>query len=169
MNIEKINKMERDEFVELLGEIFERTPAIASLTWEQRPFENVAALHQRMVGVMRGMTEEEQLVLMRSHPDLGAKVSMAEASVQEQAGVGLDRLTPEEYERFQALNEAYLKRFGFPFIVAVRGLTKEGILEAFEVRSQNSVVVERDRALAEIEKITGLRLERIVKKDGGDL
>jgi 2-oxo-4-hydroxy-4-carboxy-5-ureidoimidazoline decarboxylase len=89
-------------------------------------------------------------------------VQMAESSVQEQAGVGLDRLVPEEYERFQALNEAYLKRFGFPFIVAVRGLTKASILEDFEARLKNSVAAERDRALVEIEKITRLRLERIL-------
>jgi 2-oxo-4-hydroxy-4-carboxy-5-ureidoimidazoline decarboxylase len=162
MNIAELSKMEQHEFVELLGEIFEGTPAIASLAWEQRPFENVAALHQCMVGVMQKMTLEEQLVFMRSHPDLGAKVSMAEASVQEQAGVGLDRLTSEEYERFQSLNEVYLKRFGFPFIVAVKGHTKESILEAFEARSHNSVEVERDRALAEIEKITRFRLEGIL-------
>jgi 2-oxo-4-hydroxy-4-carboxy-5-ureidoimidazoline decarboxylase len=162
MNIAELNAMNRDEFIGALGEIFEGTPAIASRAWEQRPFENVAALHQCMVGIMRGMTVEEQLVLMRSHPDLGAKVSMTEASVQEQAGVGLDRLTPEEYERFQVLNESYLKRFGFPFIVAVRGLTKEGILEVFEERLGNGVGVERDRALAEIVKITGLRLAGIL-------
>jgi 2-oxo-4-hydroxy-4-carboxy-5-ureidoimidazoline decarboxylase len=162
MSIEKINKMERDEFVALLGEVFEGTPAIASLAWEQRPFENVVTLHQCMVGVMREMTEEGQLKLMRSHPDLGSRVRMAEASVQEQAGVGLDRLTPQEYERFQSLNKAYLERFGFPFIVAVRGLTKEGILADFEGRLGNGVGVERDRALGEIEKIAGLRLEGIV-------
>jgi 2-oxo-4-hydroxy-4-carboxy-5-ureidoimidazoline decarboxylase len=166
MSIEKINKMARDEFVALLGEIFEGTPAIASLAWEQRPFENVGALYRCMVGIMRGMTGEEQLELMRSHPDLGSRVRMAEASVQEQAGVGLDRLTAEEYERFQALNKVYLERFGFPFIVAVRGLTKEGILADFEGRLGNGVEVERDRALGEIEKIAGLRLEGIVE-DGG--
>jgi 2-oxo-4-hydroxy-4-carboxy-5-ureidoimidazoline decarboxylase len=162
MNIAELNKLERNEFLELLGEIFEGTPAIAAAAWELRPFANVEALHQSMVGVMRGMTVEEQVVLMRSHPDLGSKVQMAESSVQEQAGVGLDRLVPEEYERFQALNEAYLKRFGFPFIVAVRGLTKASILEDFEARLKNSVAAERDRALVEIEKITRLRLERIL-------
>jgi 2-oxo-4-hydroxy-4-carboxy-5-ureidoimidazoline decarboxylase len=162
MDIAELNKMQRHEFVELLGEIFEGTPAIAFLVWQQRPFENVIALHQCMVSVMRGMTVEEQVLLMRSHPDLGAKVRMAEASVQEQAGVGLDRLTSQEYERFQALNQAYLQRFGFPFIVAVKGHTKESILDDFEARSQNSVAVERDRALAEIEKITWFRLEGIL-------
>jgi 2-oxo-4-hydroxy-4-carboxy-5-ureidoimidazoline decarboxylase len=89
-------------------------------------------------------------------------VSMAEASIQEQAGVGLDRLTSREYKRFQSLNEEYLQRFEFPFIVAVKGHTKESILDTFEARSQHSVAVERDRALTEIEKITWFRLEGIL-------
>jgi 2-oxo-4-hydroxy-4-carboxy-5-ureidoimidazoline decarboxylase len=162
MNLAKLNRMERDEFVAVLGGIFEGTPAIAWQAWAQRPFTNVESLHQCMVEMMNRMTVDEQMVLMRSHPELSSKARMADASVKEQAGVGLDHLTLEEYQQFQDLNQAYQERFGFPFIVAVKNHTKASILEAFQARLRNSVEAEREQALTEIMQIARFRLDEIL-------
>lgn len=161
-SIAQINSMSQEEFVAALGAIFEETPAIARFTWEKRPFADVEQLHQQMVNEVKAMSKPEQLALIRVHPDLGSKVKMAEASVQEQSGVGLDRLTASEYEYFEKLNAAYKAKFGFPFIVAVKNHTKDSIFTAFEQRLENSVDQEFDRAIAEIYQIAQFRLSAIV-------
>ncbi|WP_253274253.1 2-oxo-4-hydroxy-4-carboxy-5-ureidoimidazoline decarboxylase [Myxosarcina sp. GI1] len=158
----QLNQMEREEFTTALGEIWEETPEIARKTWVSKPFASFEALYQSMVAIVKEMSEVEQLALIKAHPDLGSKTKMAEASVQEQAGVGLDRLTSEEYERFQSLNQAYKNKFGFPFIIAVRNQTKDSILEAFASRLENSLEREKQQAITEISKIARLRLESIL-------
>lgn len=159
--IAELNQMSQQEFTEVLGEIWEQTPEIAAKAWEDRPFRNWEALYQAMVAIVEDMSEAEQLALIKAHPDLGSKTKMAAASVQEQAGVGLDRLSESEYQRFQALNQAYKDKFEFPFIIAVKNHTKESILAAFESRLENSREIERQQAIAEISKIARLRLESL--------
>jgi 2-oxo-4-hydroxy-4-carboxy-5-ureidoimidazoline decarboxylase len=156
--IATLNQMDQTAFVAVLGDVFEHTPAIAAQAWNHRPFQDVDDLHQTMVNVMNNLTLEEKLTLMRSHPDLGSRVQMAIASVKEQAGVGLDRLSPEEYQQFQQLNQAYREKFGFPFIIAVRHHTIATILEAFSQRLQNAIDIEIEQTLSEIAKITKFRL-----------
>ncbi|GAP96373.1 2-oxo-4-hydroxy-4-carboxy-5-ureidoimidazoline decarboxylase [Leptolyngbya sp. NIES-2104] len=153
-----LNQMEQSAFTEALGEIFEQTPTIASQAWEQRPFTDVDDLHQKMLTVVNAMSDEQQFALICAHPDLGSKAKMAEASTQEQAGAGLDRLTAEEYDRFHRLNEQYKSQFGFPFIIAVKNHTKTSILEAFETRLQHSQPDEMRQAIAEISQIAYFRL-----------
>ena len=160
--IAKLNQMSREEFTAALGNIWEETPEIAQKAWHNRPFADLDALYESMVAVVQKMSEKEQLDLIEAHPDLGAKTKMAEASVEEQAGVGLDRLSESEYQRFQNLNKAYKDKFGFPFIVAVKYHTKESILEAFESRLKNNREQEKQQALTEISKIARLRLESLV-------
>lgn len=154
----ELNQMSQEIFVEALGAIFEHTPEIAFQTWYQRPFTDITQLHQTMGDAVKAMSSEEKLALIRAHPDLGSKTKMAPASVQEQAGVGLDRLTAEEYERFHCLNKAYKAKFGFPFIIAVKNHNKTSILEAFERRLLNPVEVEMQQAIAEISQIARFRL-----------
>ena len=153
-----LNQMGQDDFVAVLGAIFEETPTIAAQAWEQRPFTSVEALYTRMVAIVDNFASDQQLALIQAHPDLGSRLTMAEASVQEQAGVGLDHLTPEEYDRFHALNQAYKQTFGFPFIIAVRNHTKDSIVAAFEHRLTNSAAIEQQQALAEIYQIAHFRL-----------
>jgi 2-oxo-4-hydroxy-4-carboxy-5-ureidoimidazoline decarboxylase len=159
----ELNQMSQEEFVKTLSSVFEETSAIAARVWYERPFKDVSQLHQKMVNAIRDYSQEEQLLLIQAHPDLGSKAKMAAASVQEQAGVGLDRLTPEEYERFLSLNQAYKNKFNFPFIIAVKNQTKESILAAFERRWQNSVEVERKQALDEIFQIAWFRLQATIR------
>jgi 2-oxo-4-hydroxy-4-carboxy-5-ureidoimidazoline decarboxylase len=161
ISLTELNQISQEDFVKTLGEVFEDTPAIACQVWYERPFQDVTELYQKMVNIVRDYSQEEQLKLIQAHPDLGSKAKMAVASVQEQAGAGLDRLTPEEYDRFLSLNQAYKKKFDFPFVVAVKNHTKDSILAAFEKRLQNSFETERNQALEEIFQIAWFRLTAI--------
>ena len=161
--IAQLNQMSQGSFTAALGEIWEETPEIANQTWQSRPFKDIDALYQAMVAVVNNMSEAEQVALIKVHPDLGSKTKMAEASVQEQAGVGLDRLSESEYQRFQFLNQAYKDKFDFPFIIAVKNQTKDSILAAFETRLKNTPEQEKRQALSEISKIAQLRLETLTK------
>lgn len=162
LTITQLNQMSRSEFTAALGEIWENTPEIARKTWQDKPFKDKNDLYQAMVALVKNMSESEQIALIKAHPDLGSKAKMAQASVEEQSGIGLDRLSESEYQRFQTLNQAYKDKFGFPFIVAVKYHTKESVLEAFETRLQNNQEQEKDEALTEISKIAKLRLESII-------
>lgn len=162
-SIDQVNQMSQEEFVAAFGAVFENTPAIAHQAWNNHPFTSVQHLHQQMLKVVDEMDQQSQLTLIRSHPDLGSKAKMAEASVQEQSGAGLNRLTIEEYELFQQLNQAYRDQFGMPFIIAVKNHTKDSILEAFQQRLKNSVDAEIQQALSEIAQITQFRLLSLVE------
>lgn len=157
-----LNQMDQAAFVAALGAVFEDTPAIAHHAWHHRPFDSVTALHRAMVHVMQNLSPAEQIALIRAHPDLGSKAKMAAASVAEQAGVGLDRLSPTEYERFHQLNQSYRATFSFPFIIAVKNHTKASILTAFEQRLQNTPTAEQMQALTEIAEIARFRLAALV-------
>jgi len=98
------------------------------------PFASLEALHQAMIDVVQQANETEQLALLRAHPDLGTRARVSDASTGEQQGAGLDRLGREEYARLQRLNDEYRGRFGFPFLFAVKGSTKEDVLAALEAR-----------------------------------
>lgn len=161
-SIAQLNQMNQADFVAALGAVFEATPAIAREAWTQRPFTDVTDLHQAMVDIVNVMSPAERLALIRAHPDLGSKAKMADASVQEQAGVGLNRLTREEYDRFQALNQAYKANFGFPFIIAVKNHTKASLLDAFDRRLQNTPEAEANQALTEITQIAYFRLAALI-------
>lgn len=165
-SLSKLNQLDQAEFTEALGAIFEDSAWIAEAVWPQRPFSDVAALHRAMVVVVTKSSKSAQLTLIRAHPDLASKAKMAEASVQEQAGIGLDRLSAEEYDRFHHLNEAYKTKFGFPFIIAVKNHTKESILQAFEQRLAHDQLIEQQQAIAEIAAIAGFRLAATVSDEG---
>lgn len=162
-SIAQLNQISQTEFVQRLGAVFEETPTIADQVWHQRPFADVNELHQKMTAIVNAMSQTDQLALICAHPDLGTKAKMAEASVQEQSGIGLDRLTAQEYARFQFLNQAYKDKFGFPFIVAVKNHSKSSILEAFEQRLNNSLSTEISQALLEILTIAHFRLVGLIE------
>jgi 2-oxo-4-hydroxy-4-carboxy-5-ureidoimidazoline decarboxylase len=163
-SLTQTNRMDRPQFIQALGEIFEHTPTVASQVWERRPFMSIEELHQKMMMIVLGFDLDRKLALVRAHPDLGSKVKMAAASVQEQSGAGLDRLSADEYVRFQQLNQSYLEKFGFPFIIAVKKHTKSSILAAFDRRLQNSADEELATAIEEISQIARFRLLAIVDR-----
>lgn len=166
VSLATLNACSDSEFVSALGGIFEHSPWVAEAVAGERPFASVAALHAAMVAAIGGAGTAAQLKLIRAHPDLAGKAALAgkltEESKSEQKGAGLDRLTPEEYDRFHELNDAYKARFGFPFILAVRGHDKHSILAAFERRLKHSPEEERAEALAQIARIGEFRLNDLI-------
>ena len=165
-SLDTLNRAERAGFVAALGGVFEHAPWVAEAAFAQRPFDGLDALHRAMVAAVEGAGEGRQLELIRNHPDLAGKVALAgeltAASTGEQAGAGLDQLTPEEVARFQHLNQTYRARFDFPYILAVKGYDKHGILRDFEQRLDNSSERELRRALDEIGRIGRFRLEALL-------
>lgn len=161
--IEKLNEYSNDQFVELFGEIFEHSPWIAQKAAETKPFNTVEEPFETMRRIVEESTYEEQLALILEHPELGKRIKMSEASVREQSGAGLDSLSPEEFDVFSATNKAYMKKFEFPFIIAVAGKDKHDILSAMKERLNNSREAEFETALQEIYKIARLRFNAIIE------
>jgi len=160
------SQMEKAEFVEAFGSIFEHSPWIAERTFdgELGPANDTAqGLHFALRTQFRAASEDERLAVLKAHPDLAGKLAAARrltaASNQEQASAGLDALTDEERAAFTRLNEAYTEKFGFPFIIAVKDHTKASILEAFKRRLDNAREEEFATACAQVERIARLRLE----------
>ena len=167
VNLEELNTLDRATFVETLGWIFEDSPWVAERVWPRRPFASLEALHQAMIDVVQQANETEQLALLRAHPDLGTRARISDASTGEQRGAGLDRLDMAEYERLQRLNGEYRRRFGFPFLFAIKGSTKEDVLTALELRVGRSRDEELAEALRQVFRIAGFRLEDVVRGSSG--
>lgn len=172
LSIADVNRMGREEFVSRFGSLFEHSPWVAEGGWDKRPFGSVDALHDGFVRAVGEATEERRVALIRAHPDLAGKAALAgeltDESAREQSSAGLDRLSPEEYERFFELNAAYREKFGLPFVVCVRDHTKESIFAAAEERLGNEPGEEIEAALREIARISRLRLEDLVEETGGE-
>jgi 2-oxo-4-hydroxy-4-carboxy-5-ureidoimidazoline decarboxylase len=163
MTIDNLNSLERAQFVSAIGWIFEHSPWVAERAWAMRPFADAQDLHRAMVDQVERSLPEEQLALLQAHPDLGTRARVSEASSAEQAGAGLDQLTPAEFERLRRLNEDYRNKFGFPFLFAVKGSTKHDILEALERRARSSREEEYLVALDQVYRIARFRLEETLR------
>lgn len=157
-----VNAMSPQAFGDAFGDIAEHSPWVAQEAEKHRPFANRDAVVAGFEAAMRAAPEARQLDLIRAHPDLAGRAAIAgkleEASKREQAGAGLDQMSAAEFERFNVLNDAYKARFGFPFILAVKGATKDQILASFERRVGNDHIVEFEMALTQIARIFMFRL-----------
>jgi len=162
VSLEALNTSEKAEFTRLLDGLFEAAPWVAEKSFSSRPFATVASLHDAMMAAVRGRPRLDQIAFVSCHPDLAGKAAragaMAAASVAEQAGLGLDQLSDDEFRRFEGLNSDYRQKFGFPFVICVRRQTRDAVLDAFERRLRNDVDAELAAALEEIGHITRLRL-----------
>jgi OHCU decarboxylase len=161
-SVAELNGLDEDGFTAALDGIFERSPHIARRAWAERPFESRAGLARALAAVVDRLDDGERLALLRAHPRLGSRRPMAERSVAEQAGAGLDALDDERHRRLLALNDDYEERFGFPFVVAVRGLTPAQVLDRLEERLGHDRPDEVDRAVGEVVTIAGFRLADLV-------
>jgi len=162
MTIEAVNSLTRPAFVEALGWVFEHSPWVADRAWERHPFANAEDLHAAMRDVVESATREEQLALLRAHPDLGTRLRISAASQSEQAGAGFDHLEPDLFEHLQHLNSEYREKFGFPFIYAVKGSSQSDIHCALTIRMRSTPEEEFDAALFEVYRIAYFRLEQVV-------
>jgi 2-oxo-4-hydroxy-4-carboxy-5-ureidoimidazoline decarboxylase len=159
MKIAALNSLDRDGFVRFAGWLFEHSPWVAERAWSRRPFATIEAFHQALVEQVEAASRQEQLALLCAHPDLGTSARVSSASAAEQAGVGLDRLTPLEFEQLQSLNAEYRNKYEFPFVLAVRGSTKRDILRALARRLQNTPEEEYREALRQVYRIARFRIE----------
>ncbi|MGM7724662.1 2-oxo-4-hydroxy-4-carboxy-5-ureidoimidazoline decarboxylase [Metabacillus sp. Hm71] len=161
--IDTLNNTSYAQFIEIIGGIFEHSPWIAEKAEKAKPFSSLEHLFQEMVNIVENSSANEKLTLIKAHPNLGERVSMTTNSINEQKGAGLQDLTPDEYEKFINSNKRYMDKFGFPFILAVRGKNKQQIYEALESRINQEKDTEFQTALKEIYKIAWLRLkEKII-------
>lgn len=156
--------MDQHDFISRYGGVYEHSPWVAEQVASLAAgIDDAATLAALMADCVDNADTERQLALIRAHPDLAGKAEVAGEltpdSSKEQASAGLDQCSKVEYEKFQALNEAYKQKFGFPFVMAVRGKTREEILEAFSRRLQNEADLEFETALEQIHEIARLRLE----------
>lgn len=151
----------KEDFIARFGPVYEASPWVAEGVWPDPPADR-EGLAKAMAAVVDAAPRERKLALVRAHPELASRTKMADASVKEQAGAGLDQCSPEEFEAFQRLNAAYNARFGFPFIFAVKGATRGDILAAFESRLANDPETEFETAIAQIHRIAGFRLADLI-------
>ncbi|WP_067094134.1 2-oxo-4-hydroxy-4-carboxy-5-ureidoimidazoline decarboxylase [Marinomonas atlantica] len=162
-------ELDKDSFINHLKDIYEHSKWVAVALYEQRDALKAHSeglqysVAQAMQDIVENADHSTQLALLRAHPDLAGKAALAgeltDASSNEQAGAGLDTLSPMELEYFLALNTGYRDKFGFPFIMAVRGATKDQIIEGFEARLPSTQEKEFRHALNEVHKIAGFRLQ----------
>ena len=162
-----LNAMDRDAFVAVLGPAFENAPWVAAGAWPERPFANVAALHDAMLDVVRRAPEEQKLAFLCGHPELAGREAqagqMTAESTGEQGSAGLHALTGAERDEMQRLNRAYRERHGFPFIIAVRANSKQQIFEAMRARVSQATEIEHSVALEQIGLITRGRIDALVR------
>jgi uric acid transporter len=161
--IDQVNRLPEPEFVEAFGPLFMGAQWLAAAAGRERPYDSLYSMRHAFQSALFDAPAERQLELIRGYPDLAARINLGPESTRDQASAGLNRLSPEEYDRFDKLNEAYRERFGFPFIICVRENTKETIFENFERRLRNDPMQEHMAALVEIAKIANLRLLDLVE------
>jgi 2-oxo-4-hydroxy-4-carboxy-5-ureidoimidazoline decarboxylase len=163
MHISILNTLDPDRFTELLGGIFEHSPWIPRAAYSARPFASLASLHEAMVAIVEKSDPQQQRALLCAHPELARPGPLTAFSASEQNSRGLDRLDADESAVFNALNRTYKDRFGFPFIIAVRGQRDRiAILAALSRRVKNTPDQELTIALAEVAKIARFRLEDLI-------
>ena len=164
--LDELNRMTAEVFADAFGDVAEHSPWVAQQAAKRRPFMGREDLIKTFSTVLRGANADDQLALLRAHPDLAGTAlfagRMTKNSRNEQADAGLDRLTAEEFQRFTELNNAYVARFAFPFIFAVKGATKDKILASFEARVGNDLETEFANSLDNVCRIFRFRLEKLV-------
>lgn len=169
MTIAQVNALERGAFVSAFGDVFEHSPWVAERAWDARPFASREGLFDALAFVLRRAECAAKLALIRAHPDLAGKAArkdpLTHFSGREQAGAGLDALTGEESRRLESLNQQYKAKFGFPCIVAVKGLGKAQILELFAARLGSSADAEYAENLKQIRQIARFRLAELVDQE----
>jgi len=162
-SLDKFNKLSKTQYISTFGNIFEKTEWIAEKCYESKPYNNLDELVLKMIEIFENAVKEKHLEILNSHPDLAIAKGLTEDSKNEQKGASLNQCTEEEFVEFKKLNELYKKKFGFPFIMAVKGKNKEEILKKFRQRITNDINLEFEEAKKQVKKIASFRLSEIIK------
>ena len=164
--INKINKLSQSEFIKVFANIFENARWIAEELYNQKPFDDFDELSSKILNIFGTSTKEKQLKILNAHPDLANKTKISlltPNSLKEQTDAGLDQCTEEEFNEFKKLNDTY-KKFGFPFILAVKGKTKMDVLNNFRKRISSDPEIEFNEAVKQVKQIASLRLKELNNK-----
>jgi 2-oxo-4-hydroxy-4-carboxy-5-ureidoimidazoline decarboxylase len=164
MTLSELNSYPQDQFTKALTTIFEHSPWIPNQAWPARPFATVESLHQAMIDEVHRAPQEQQLQLLRAHPDLGARARMSRESTGEQTRAGLTHLTADQLNHLRTQNDNYRAKFDFPFILAVKGATYDTIIQALNQRITRSREDELKEALRQVSKIARFRLNDLIKE-----
>ena len=165
--INKINKLSQVEFIKVFANIFENSSWIAHELYKKKPFDNFQNLSSKFFVIFDNASKDDQLKILNAHPDLADKIkigSLTSDSKKEQMNARLDQCSEEELNEFKDLNYKYKKKFGFPFIYAVKDKSKIEILSNFRQIVSYDINVEFDEAKKQVKKIASLRLNEINKK-----
>ena len=162
-SIDKFNKLSKAEFISIFRNIFEKTEWIAERCYESKPYNNLDELVSKMMKIFENIEKEKHLEILNAHPDLTVEKKLTEDSKNEQKNANLNQCTDEEFVEFKKLNEEYKKKFGFPFIITVKGKNKEEILNSFRQRITNNINLEFEEAKKQVKKIASFRLGEIIK------
>ena len=166
--INKINKLSKSEFIKVFANIFENAVWIAEELYKQKPFNDYEDLSSKMLDIFENTSKKNQIKILNAHPDLANNTkisSLTQDSIKEQNSAGLDQCTENEFNEFKNLNDKYKKRFGFPFIYAVKGKSKIEILNNFKRRVSYDINIEFIEAKKQVKKIASLRIKKITEND----
>jgi 2-oxo-4-hydroxy-4-carboxy-5-ureidoimidazoline decarboxylase len=168
VTLDELNALAPRRFIATLGGVFEHSPWIAATACDRRPFRSIDELHGALVEIMLSAPDDSKLALLRAHPELASKAAirgeLSSESNREQAAAGLTRCTAAEFARLHALNRAYDAKFGFPFIIAVKGLDRGEIIARCAERLERDRATEFEAALQEVSRIARLRLETLLEE-----
>ena len=159
-----LNNLNKDEFISMFGVIFEKTQWIAEKLFDLKPFKDKDDLINKMIQIYETSSNSEALKILNAHPKLAVEKNLTEHSSKEQSRANLKNCTQEEYDEFKILNNNYEKKFGFPFIIAVKGKDKIEILNNFRQRINNSVELEFKESKKQVKRIAIFRLEELFTK-----
>ena len=162
-SIDKVNKLNKSDFISIFGNVFEKTEWIAQKSYDSKPYKNFEELFSKMVEIFENSNKESHIKILNAHPDLAIGKRLTEDSKNEQQNASLNQCTNEEFLEFKKLNEEYKKKFAFPFIIAVKGKNKEEILNSFRQRITNNINLEFEEAKKQVKKIASFRLSEIIK------
>ena len=160
--IDNINDLNKSDFLSIFGNVFEKTESVALEAFESKPFKNFEDIVLKMLNIYENYEKNKILEILNAHPELAVAKKMTSESISEQASAKLNQCSNDEYEEFERLNKDYKKKFGFPFIIAVKEKNKDEILKYFKQRIKNNPEVEFIEAKLQVKKIASLRLNEIL-------
>ena len=162
ISIDKINQLTKNDFISIFGNIFEKTKWIADSAYNLKPYKSSSELSAMIMKIYENTTKENYLKIFNAHPELAVENRLTDDSKNEQNNSNLNQCTDEEFNEFKILNNKYKKKFGFPFIIAVKGKNKSEILDNFRKRTNNKINLEFKEAKEQVKKIASYRLNEII-------
>ena len=162
-SVNKVNNLNKSDFISIFGNVFEKSEWIAVQAYALKPFNNFEELFSKMIEIFENSEKENHLEILNAHPDLVIEKKLTDDSKKEQNSANLNQCSEEEFKEFKELNERYKKKFGFPFIIAVKGKNRQEILVNFRKRIINTIDLELEEAKQQVKKIATFRLREIIK------